>query len=92
MHLTILCSSIFVVTLLIGSVPLLFLGNSSLSCERMADGNGTCHLLNGSLLRGVNRTFPLKELKKAEPSRLPRHSHDGRFVSPPALLMVLHTT
>lgn len=92
MRFTILGSGIFVVTLLIGSVPLLFLGNSRLSCERMADGNGSCHLVNGSLLGGVNRTFPLEDLKKAELSRLPRRSRDGRFVSPPALLVVMHTT
>ncbi len=92
MGLNILGSGIFVVTLLIGSVPLLFLGSSRLSCERMADGDGSCHLVNGSLLRGVNRNFPLEDLKKTELSRLPRRSHDGRFVSPPALLVVLHTT
>lgn len=92
MRLTILGSSIFIVTLLIGSVPLLFLGNSRLSCERMADGDGSCHLVNGSLLRGVNRTFPLEDLKKAELSRLPRRSSDGRFASSPDLLIVLHTT
>jgi len=47
MRFTILGSGIFVVTLLIGSVPLLFLGNSRLSCEQMADGDGSCHLVNG---------------------------------------------
>lgn len=91
MRFTIIGSSILVTTLLIGSVPLLFLGNSHLRCEREADGDGSCHLVNGSLLRGVNRTFPLKDLKKVELSRLPRQSRDGRFVSPPALLVVLHT-
>lgn len=91
MRFTILGSGIFAVTLVIGSIPLLFLGNSHLSCERMADGNGSCHLVNGSLLGGFSRTFPLANLKKAELTRLPRQSRDGRFVTSPAHLVVLHT-
>lgn len=48
--------------------------------------------MNGSLLRGVNHSFPLEDLKKAELRLLPRRSSDGRFAAPPAHLVVLHTT
>lgn len=91
MRITVLGLLIFLLFALVGSVPLLLLGNTYLRCERRDDGTGRCEYLNGSLLRGQRVTFPLEELSRAEFRRTPRRSSNGRFDISPELQVVLLT-
>ena len=91
MRLTVLGLLLFLPFALIGSVPLLFVGNTYLRCERKADGAGNCEFVNGSLLRGQRASFPLEELSRAEFRRTPRRTSNGRFETSPELQVVLHT-
>ena len=91
MRLTVLGLRIFLPFALIGSVPLLFLGNTYLRCERRADGAGSCEFVNGSLLRGQRIRFPLEDLIRAEFRRTPRRISNGQFETSPELQVVLHT-
>lgn len=91
MRLTVLGLLLFLPFALIGSVPLLFMGNTYLRCERRVDASGSCEFVNGSLLRGQRVTFPLEELTRAEFRRTPRRTSNGRFETSPELQVVLHT-
>jgi|688.fasta_scaffold61810_5 hypothetical protein len=91
MRLTVLGLLLFLPFAVIGSIPLLFVGNIYLRCERRADGAGSCEFVNGSLLRSQRTSFLLGEPRRAEFRRIPRRSSNGRFEISPELQVVLHT-
>lgn len=50
---------------LMGGLPLLFLGQSTLTCQRSTPTVGTCQLVKGTLFRHQVETFALQDLTEA---------------------------
>ncbi len=49
-----------------GLLPSLFTGKTSLTCDRLPNGSGTCEILHSTLWQTRRQTFPLEDLQGTE--------------------------